>query len=215
MIELPAYFAFVLAATLIIATPGPSVLFVIARSINLGAKGGILSVCGVALGALCHAAAVALGLATVLQASPLAFEIIKYLGCLYLIYLGVRTMLAPPASREELPGSFSRRRVLLQGLLVELLNPKTALFFLAFLPQFASPERGAVATQLLVLGLTFVVLGVISDGIYAALAGKLAGVLKRSTLFRRTEKYLTGTVYCGLGIVGLVPRAMVRWVRNA
>ena len=205
MIDLPVYLAFILTAALIVASPGPSVLFVITRSIHLGPGGGLLSVAGVALGALCHAVAVALGLATVLQASPYAFSVIKHLGCFYLLYLGIRTFFSASKPAEAADGT--SRGIVLQGFLVELLNPKTALFFLAFLPQFASPANPSFGTQLFVLGLTFVVLGIISDGLYAIAAGRLAGLLKRSSRFRRTEKYLSGSVYCGLGLGGLFYRA--------
>lgn len=207
MIELPVYLTFILTAGLMVASPGPSVLFVITRSINLGSKGGLLSVCGVALGAFCHAVAVSLGLATLLQPSPHAFSLIKYLGCLYLLYLGIRTYLAKPALELEDDDTASHRGIVLQGFLVELLNPKTALFFLAFLPQFATPGHGMLGAQLLILGLTFVLVGVISDGLYAVAAGRLASILKQSSRFRRTEKYLSGTVYCGLGLGGLFYRA--------
>lgn len=207
MIDFPVYLAFILTAGLMVASPGPSVLFVITRSINLGSRGGLLSVCGVALGALCHAVAVSLGLATLLQASPHAFSLIKHLGCLYLLYLGVRTYLSKPTLELEGNDDANHRGIVLQGFLVELLNPKTALFFLAFLPQFATSGHGMMEAQLLILGLTFVVVGVLSDGIYALAAGRLATVLKQSSRFRRTEKYLSGTVYCGLGLGGLFYRA--------
>jgi threonine/homoserine/homoserine lactone efflux protein len=206
VIDLPVYLAFILTAGLIVASPGPSVLFVITRSIQLGPGGGLLSVAGVAFGALCHAVAVALGLATLLQASPYAFSVIKHLGCFYLLYLGIRTLVAAPRSAET-ADVVSRRGIVLQGFLVELLNPKTALFFLAFLPQFASPANPSFGTQLFILGLTFVFLGIVSDGLYAVAAGRLSGLLKRSSRFRRVEKYLSGSVYCGLGLGGLFYRA--------
>jgi threonine/homoserine/homoserine lactone efflux protein len=207
MIALSTYFAFVAAAVFIIATPGPSVLFVVARSIQLGMRGGLLSVLGVAIGASLHAVAVALGVAELLKRVPESFLVIKSLGCFYLIYLGLRTLLAKPA-RDQLDGdgSASGRRILTQGFLVEFLNPKTALFFVAFLPQFANPTGEHLSLQLLLLGVTFVVIGLISDGVYAAAAGKLSGWLKKSERFRRAEKYFSGCTYCGLGIGGLFYR---------
>lgn len=205
MIDIPIYLAFVAAALFIIATPGPSVLFVVARSIHLGTRGGILSVAGIALGALCHAVAVSLGLAGIVDAHPQAFVVIKNMGCIYLVYLGLNTWFSKPAKnvpardREE-----SWKRILVQGWLVELLNPKTALFFIAFLPQFTDPPKGNAGLQLISLGITFVVLGLFSDSIYALLSGRAAILLKRSTAFTRVEKYVSGSVYCGLGFSGLL-----------
>jgi len=204
MIDLNIYFAFVLAALLIIVIPGPSVLFVIARSINLGVKGGIISVIGVSIGALCHAIAVSLGLARIFESSPDAFMIIKNIGCLYLIYLGFKTFLTNrDKERGQINKIESHKNILIQGCLVELFNPKTALFFVAFLPQFTNPAKGNVGIQLMALGITFVLLGLVSDGVYSALSGRMGSFLKQSITFRKVEKYLSGSVYCGLGITGL------------
>ena len=205
MIDMNLYFTFVLAALFIIATPGPSVLFVIARSVNLGIKGGMLSVVGVSVGALCHAVAVSLGLAKIFESSPDAFVVIRNLGCLYLIYLGIKTFLSNKnQDNNELQQEESGKHILLQGCLVELLNPKTALFFIAFLPQFTNPTKGHVGVQLIVLGLTFVMVGLMSDGLYAVMAGRLGSFFKKSTTFRKIEKYFSGSIYCGLGLVGLL-----------
>ncbi|MEA3358937.1 MAG: LysE family translocator [Thermodesulfobacteriota bacterium] len=204
MIDLNLYFAFVMAAILIIVIPGPSVLFVIARSINLGIKGGILSIVGVSVGALCHSVAISLGLAKLFETSPEAFVTIKNIGCFYLIYLGIKTFLSKENKENTESGQKeSNCGILIQGCLVELLNPKTALFFIAFLPQFTNETKGNIGIQLIALGLTFVFLGLISDGIYAAMAGRIGGFLKKSAAFRKIEKYLSGSVYCGLGLAGL------------
>lgn len=201
------YLAFVFASAIVIAMPGPSVLFVVARSIEHGTRAGLVSVVGVAGGALMHTVLVAFGLAQIFQASPLGFTIVKDLGGVYLIYLGIRTLFRPTNSPTELaalaPGAV--RRILLDGFMVELLNPKTALFFLAFLPQFVSTTRGSpVAPQLLLLGGTFVLLGFVSDGVYCIGAARIARMLKRSTAFQRAEKYLAGSTYLGLGLATLL-----------
>jgi threonine/homoserine/homoserine lactone efflux protein len=207
MIEPSAYFTFVIAATLIIATPGPSVFFVLARSLELGVKGGLLSVCGIALGACCHAVAVSLGVAELFKASPAGFTIVRNLGCLYLLYLGVRTWLAKQQDASTTcDKSQPRRSIVLQGFLVEWLNPKTALFFLAFLPQFASPDRKHLSLQLLFLGITFVGIGLICDSIYASVAGRLGGLLERSVFLRKAQKCFSVSVYFALGIVGFLYR---------
>jgi len=207
MPTLDLYLGFIVASAIVIAMPGPSVLFVIARSIEHGPRAGLVSVVGVAGGALVHTVLVAVGLAQVFQASPLAFAIIKNLGGVYLLYLGLRTLLrrAVPAAEATALAPGALRRILFDGLMVELLNPKTALFFLAFLPQFVSTRPGAtVAPQLLLLGGTFGLLGLVSDGIYCIGAARIARTLKRSTIFQRTEKYLTGSTYLGLGCATLL-----------
>lgn len=204
MIDYNLYLAFVMAAFLVIATPGPSALFVVARSINLGIRGGFLSVIGVSIGALCHAIAVSLGLAQVLSSSPEAFIVIKNLGCIYLIFLGIKTFLSKePRKDGDMEKDNNSKNVIKQGMLVELLNPKTALFFLAFLPQFTNGNLGNVGVQLVVLGLTFVAIGLLCDGMYTLLAGQIGSFLKKSTWFRRIEKYVSGSVYCSLGVIGL------------
>lgn len=192
---------FLTAATVLIVTPGPAVLYVVTRSIAQGRPAGIVSVLGVGVGNLGHAIAAALGLSAVLASSALAFSVLKYVGAAYLIWLGVRKFRAPAADVQE--ASFRPERlaaVFRQGLLVGVLNPKTALFFLAFLPQFASPERGSVPAQLFVLGAIVAAMGMVTDSCYALLSGTFAAWLKRRRSFLRHERYVSGTVYCGLGL---------------
>jgi threonine/homoserine/homoserine lactone efflux protein len=192
---------FVLAAVALLITPGPAVLYIVARSVEQGRWAGLVSALGVHVGTLVHVAAAALGLSALLVSSALAFDIVKYLGALYLIYLGVRRLLtsdAAAASSAAAPRSL--RRLFTQGIVVNILNPKTALFFLAFLPQFADPARGRLGLQILCLGLIFVALGVVSDGLYAVLAGTAGGWLKRGGRFLRIERYVTGGVFVGLGL---------------
>ena len=192
---------FVLAAVALLITPGPAVLYIVARSVEQGRWAGLVSALGVHVGTLVHVAAAALGLSALLVSSALAFDIVKYLGALYLIYLGVRRLLtsdAAAASTAAAPRSL--RRLFTQGIVVNILNPKTALFFLAFLPQFADPARGQLGLQILGLGLIFVALGVVSDGLYAVLAGTAGGWLKQGGRFLRVERYVTGGVFVGLGL---------------
>jgi threonine/homoserine/homoserine lactone efflux protein len=192
---------FVVAALVLLVTPGPAVLYIVARSVEQGRLAGLVSALGVHVGTLVHVAAAAFGLSALLVSSALAFNVVKYLGALYLIYLGARKLLG----RDQAPGggepaAHSLRRLFAQGIVVNVLNPKTALFFLAFLPQFVDVSRGAVGVQLLILGLIFVVLGVLSDGLYAVAAGTAGVWLKGSGRLLRAERYVSGSVFIGLGV---------------
>jgi len=192
---------FVLAAVALLVTPGPAVLYIVARSVEQGRWAGLVSALGVHVGTLVHVAAAALGLSALLVSSALAFDIVKYLGALYLMYLGIRRLLtSDAAAAASAAAPRSLRRLFAQGIVVNILNPKTALFFLAFLPQFADPSRGQLGLQILVLGLIFVALGVVSDGLYAVLAGTAGGWLKQGGRFLRVERYVTGGVFVGLGL---------------
>jgi len=191
---------FVVAALVLLVTPGPAVLYIVTRSVEQGRLAGLVSALGIHVGTLVHVTAAALGLSALLVSSALAFSVVKYLGAAYLIYLGVRKLVA------EAPGDGGRplaprrlTRIFLEGVIVNLLNPKTALFFLAFLPQFVDPARGGVAGQILVLGVIFVALGVVSDGAWALAAGTAGSLFRRSRTALRAERYVTGTVFIGLG----------------
>jgi threonine/homoserine/homoserine lactone efflux protein len=196
----PTTLALFCAATLaILLVPGPSVLFIVTRSVAQGRAAGLVSVLGVHAGSAIHALAATLGISAVLAASATAFTIIKYAGVAYLIWLGVRKLLTRDHAEEtvELPVR-SKRRMFWEGLVVNVLNPKTAIFFLAFLPQFTDPAAGPVAPQMLVLGLIWIVLGVLSDGSYAVLSSALAGRVRRSMRARRRLDVGSGLVYLGL-----------------
>lgn len=198
----PTTLALFCAATLaILLVPGPSVLFIVTRSVAQGRAAGLVSVLGVHAGSAIHALAATLGISAVLAASATAFTIIKYAGVAYLIWLGVRKLLGRPADPEDgAAPPASRRRVFAEGFVVNVLNPKTAIFFLAFLPQFVDPARGSVAGQIVVLGLCWVLLGMASDGTYALIAAAIADRLRRRT--RRAARRLdvaSGLVYIGLG----------------
>jgi threonine/homoserine/homoserine lactone efflux protein len=169
--------------------------------VNQGRLAGVFSVFGIATGTLFHVAAAALGLSAVLVSSALAFDIVKYLGAGYLIYLGIRKILAKEEEQQaELNKSESLRRIYSQGIIVNLLNPKTALFFFAFLPQFVDVSAGNYTFQILMLGLLFVVMATITDGAYALLASSIANRFKGNIHYLKGQRYFTGIVYVGLGL---------------
>jgi threonine/homoserine/homoserine lactone efflux protein len=199
--DMPSLGLFIAAALVLLITPGPAVLYIVTRSIDQGRRAGLVSMLGVHVGTLVHVAAAAAGLAVLLAASATAFSVVRYLGAGYLVYLGVRRLLRRgPATAPA--GSQARRlrRAFVDGVVVNVLNPKTALFFLAFLPQFVDGARGQVAWQILALGLLFVLLGTITDGLYALGAGTAAAWLRGSPQFLRCEPWISGSMYIGLGL---------------
>ncbi|MET8861668.1 LysE family translocator [Nonomuraea sp. NPDC004580] len=189
------------AATLgLLIVPGPAVLYIVTRSVAQGRGAGMISVLGVHAGSLVHVAAAALGISALLAASATAFTVVKYVGVAYLLWLGVRKLMRRGSTGDtpvELPVQ-TRRRLFWEGFVVNVLNPKTAIFFLAFLPQFVHPEAGPVGPQILLLGLLWVVLGVASDGAYALLSSALAGRLRGSARARRRLDVGSGLVYLGM-----------------
>jgi threonine/homoserine/homoserine lactone efflux protein len=191
---------FAAAAVVLLVIPGPAVLFIVTRSVAQGRAAGLVSVLGVHAGSVVHVVAAALGVSALLAASATAFAVVKYLGAAYLVYLGLRRLLQRDGDREgAVTPPVPAARLFGQGFIVNVLNPKTAVFFLAFLPQFVNPARGPVAIQILVLGLCFIALGLCSDGTYAMLASALAGRLRRSALSRRRLNRASGLVFIGLG----------------
>ena len=193
---------FIAAALALLITPGPAVLYIVARSIDQGRIAGIVSVLGIGVGTLFHVAAAAFGVSALLVSSVLAFSLVKYLGAAYLIYLGLRKLLerekAEPVETVE-PQKLSR--IFYQGVMVNLLNPKTALFFFAFLPQFVDVSRGAIALQVAFLGSLLVVMGFFSDGFYAVLAGTVGNWLRGNLRFLQAQRYFAGSVFIALGLV--------------
>lgn len=208
MPELTQLHLFVLASLALLIVPGPAVLYIVARSVNQGRLTGVVSVAGVQVGALVHIAAAAFGLSALLLSSALAFNAVKYLGAAYLIYLGLRKLFSREAAhgdhRDVVVESEPLRRVFAQGIVVNLLNPKTALFFFAFLPQFVDPSKGPIALQILLLGALFVCLAMMSDGAYAVLAGSLGNWLRTNRRFWQGQRLFAGTVYIGLGVTTAV-----------
>ena len=193
---------FLTAAFILIVTPGPAVLYIITRSVDQGRRAGLVSVLAIETGNLFHVVASALGISAILLSSALAFDIVKYLGAAYLVYLGIKTLTSPTKTAQpEAVEKKSLGRIFSQGVIVAILNPKTALFFFAFLPQFVDPARGAVPLQLLLLGLIMVTMATVSDSLYALAAGAAGRWLRGSVRFLRFQRYFSGTVYIGLGLM--------------
>jgi threonine/homoserine/homoserine lactone efflux protein len=193
---------FVGAALLLLVVPGPSVLYIVTQSVSHGRRAGIVSVAGITTGTLVHIVAATVGLSALLASSALAFDVVKYLGAAYLIAVGVRRLAG--WERESVLRPRDTRdlgRLYRQGIVVNTLNPKTALFFLAFLPQFVDPGRGMPWLQVLALGLLFAALGFCSDGVWALVAGTLGERLRRSRRFPAVQRYVSGSVFVGLGAV--------------
>jgi threonine/homoserine/homoserine lactone efflux protein len=193
---------FVVAALILLVIPGPAVLYIVAQSISRGRLAGIVSMLGIQVGGLVHVAAAAAGLSALLVRSSVAFNVVKYAGAAYLIYLGLRRILGK--EEADTPGAApekSLRRLFAQGVVINVLNPKTALFFFSFLPQFVDVDAGSVALQIATLGLVFILLATLSDGLYALAAGSAAGWLRERSGFVRGERYATGGVLVGLGVL--------------
>ena len=192
--------AFLITSLILAVTPGPGVLYIVTRSLTQGRRYGLASVAGVALGNLGNAVGASIGLAAVFAVSAMAFTAVKYLGALYLVYLGLLAMRAArPACALTIPPPASLRRIFRDGFIVALLNPKTAVFFAAFLPQFMPADSPAIV-QSLTLGSTFVAIAAVTDTAYAMGAGALAPVLTRARGVRTFGRYLTGGSFIGLGV---------------
>ena len=201
MPDVPTIVLFLVASLGLLLIPGPAVLYVVTRSASQGRRAGLASVGGVELASLTHSVAAAFGLSALLLTSALAFSVVKYLGAAYLIFLGIRTLLARNEGQQvSAPAPKSASQLFAQGFLVNLLNPKTALWFYAFLPQFVNPARGAVVWQILVLGILFVLLASCTDSLYALLGSTVGQWLFRSVRFQQVRKYVTGSIYIILGV---------------
>jgi len=188
------------AALALIVVPGPAVLYIVAQSIDRGRLAGFVSALGVAVGGLVHVTAATIGLSSLLVSSATAFTAVKYAGAAYLIGLGLHTLLVRRDARPDAVVRERRlRRRFWQGVVVNVLNPKTALFFLAFLPQFVDRDQGSAALQLGVLGLLFVSLAVLSDSLWALAAGTASEHLRGSRRFLAVQRYVSGSVFVGLG----------------
>lgn len=197
---------FAIAALALLVIPGPSVLYVVTRSIEQGRRAGLVSVLGLHTGSLVHIAAAATGLSALLLASATLFNAVKLAGAAYLIFLGVSRLVKRAAPAERRLERASLRRVYGQGFVVNLLNPKTALFFVAFFPQFVASGHGPVVVQILVLGLVFVALGLLSDSTYAIVAGTIGGRLRARTRTRGPRRQWSGLVLIALGLVAATTR---------
>lgn len=181
--------------------PGPAVIFTMARATTSGTKAGVATGLGIAIGDLVHTAMAVLGLSAIILTSAYLFTVIKYLGAAYLVYLGIRAFIqkvdfdSGMRVQAVAPGQALR-----QGILAEVLNPKAALFFLAFLPQFVNPANGSVALQLSILGVLFVLMGLFSTVVVSICAGEVSGYLRRNPSFMRWQNRVVGGIYCALGV---------------
>jgi threonine/homoserine/homoserine lactone efflux protein len=197
---------FSVAALVLLITPGPAVIYIVTRTLGQGRRAGLVSVLGIHTGSVVHVVAAAFGVSAVLARSARAFDAVKLAGAAYLIYLGFRRI---TATRRE--GAHDRprretdlRRVYAQGVVVNVLNPKTALFFLAFLPQFVDPARSPAGLQMVVLGLWFIGLGICSDSAYALGASAVRRRLRPTKRSARGRDQLCGAAYIGLGVTAAV-----------
>jgi threonine/homoserine/homoserine lactone efflux protein len=210
MPDVPTFALFVAASLALLLVPGPAVIYVVARSVEGGRLTGLVSVLGVELGTLLHVVFAAAGLSAIVVSSAVAFSVVKWLGAAYLVWLGLRQILGRDGGDQEAPLSGSgenRLRVFSQSVLVQVLNPKVALFFLAFLPQFVDPSRSAAWTQVVVLGTTLATLGLFTDGLYALLGGTAGEWIRKQRAgagLRRARRYVTGGVYIALGAVAAI-----------
>jgi len=201
MIDPSKLYLFIGAAIALLLLPGPAVLYITTRSATQGRVAGLVSVLAIETANFVQAVAAALGLSVILMSSALAFDVVKYLGAAYLIYLGIRKlMVSDNGAEDEEVKRESLARIYWQGFAVNILNPKTALFFFAFLPQFVDPAKGNVTGQNLLLGAIFVGMAILTDSMYALLASSLAGKLNGNKRFQNGQRYFAGLVYIGLGI---------------
>lgn len=196
---------FVIASAILVLIPGPAVLYIVSTGIGRGRRMALASMLGIETGALFHVAAAAVGLSAVVASSVVAYSVVKYAGAAYLIYLGIKTLRdRDDSSPLKIPGATSARSAFKRGVIVNILNPKLALFFLAFLPQFVVPATGSVADpsvsgQLVFLGLLFISVAVVIDGVYAMTSGMIGNLLNHNERFARAQRRVAGVTYIALG----------------
>jgi threonine/homoserine/homoserine lactone efflux protein len=192
---------FVAAALVLLVVPGPAVLYVVTRSVHQGRRAGLASVLGIHTGTLVHIAAATAGLSALILSSAVAFTTVKIAGAAYLVGLGLWTLFSGHAEGDIPVGGDRRlRRVYTHGIVVNVLNPKTALFFLAFLPQFVDPTAPHPALQIAFLGVLFGGLGLVTDSLWAIAAATAGGLIRGSRRFLRAQRYVAGSVFIGLGV---------------
>ncbi len=200
MFEVSTLVTFVIASAILVLIPGPAVLYIVSTGIGRGRRMALASMLGIETGTLFHVGAAAVGLSAVVANSVVAYSIVKSVGAGYLVYLGVKTL----RERDEtgpikIPGATSARVAFRRGVVVNVLNPKVALFFLAFLPQFVNTASGSVASQLVFLGLLFIAVAVVIDGMYAMTSGTIGALLTRNARAARAQRTVAGVAYLALG----------------
>jgi len=201
MIDLSTLIAYVAVVLGFVFIPGPATLLTIARATSSGTKVGIATGAGIAAGDIFHTIMAMVGISAIIATSATLFSIVKYIGAAYLVYLGIRAIIEKsPTDPTAGALAISAGKAFRQAVLTEVLNPKTALFFLAFLPQFVRPENGTVMFQLAVLGIVFVVLGLFSTVVFAVSAGRLGAFLRRNPTVLKWQGKVVGGIYCALGV---------------
>jgi threonine/homoserine/homoserine lactone efflux protein len=191
---------FLTTTVVLLLIPGPAVLYIVAQSVEHGRRAGLAAVGGVHVGSAVHVAAATVGLSALLVSSAVAFSAVKLVGAAYLVFLGVQRLIGRgEGNGAPAHGGRDLRRIFRQGIVVNVLNPKTALFFFAFLPQFVNPSRSA-APQIAILGLMWIVVGLMSDGFYAVLSGTVGAAVRRRPGFARAQRLISGLVLIGLGV---------------
>ena len=201
MIDLTILITYVAVVLGFVFIPGPATLLTVARATSSGTRVGLATGAGIAAGDMIHSFMAIVGISAIVAASALLFSIIKYIGAAYLVYLGIRAILHKTQLDMATAGiPISAGKAFRQAILAEVLNPKTALFFLAFLPQFVRPESGSVMLQLTVLGIVFVLLGLVSTAVFAVCAGVLGNFLRRNPTVLKWQGKVVGGIYCALGV---------------
>ena len=206
MPSIDSMITFAIASLALLVIPGPAVLYVINRSIADGRSIALAGVAGLELGNFVHVIAATIGLSALIAASATAFGVVKWIGAGYLIFIGIRTIVRKPEAFSQEQKTLSRRKSFTQGIIVNTFNPKVALFFLSFLPQFIDEKSGSAALQSLILGTLFVAIGLCTDGMYAILASALRNTLLRGKSLPFIQRYVAGSVFVLLGIVASTAR---------
>jgi threonine/homoserine/homoserine lactone efflux protein len=203
--SLSTYALFIATALALLAIPGPAVLYVVSRSIDQGRRAGLASVLGITSGTVVHVTLATVGLSSLVLASKVAFDAVRYVGAAYLVFLGIRRLLTRQVEEDpESRAPRSARDLYTQGLIVNLLNPKTIVFIFAFIPQFVDVNAGHVWLQIMLLGLTFAGLGLASDSLYAVVAGTVADRVRGTPFIARVERWFGGSVLIGLGLAAAI-----------
>jgi threonine/homoserine/homoserine lactone efflux protein len=201
MADLSTLAVFCAASLALAVVPGPAVLYIVAQSVDQGRLAGLVSALGIATGGLVHVAAATVGLSSLLASSATAFTVVKYGGAAYLVILGIRRLLTRETIDDEIARApRTRRKLFVDGVVVNVLNPKTALFFIAFLPQFVDPDAGTATLQIFALGLIFALIALSSDSLWALAAGTARSWLQRSRWYLGVKRWVTGLVFVGLGL---------------
>ncbi|MBV6658708.1 MAG: LysE family translocator [Devosiaceae bacterium] len=201
MVEPATLLTYCLVVLGFVFIPGPATILTVARATSSGTRVGLATASGIAVGDLIHTAMAVIGISAVIMASAFLFTLIKYLGAAYLVYLGIRAILdrSVPDMGATAP-ALTARTAFHQAIVAEVLNPKTALFFLAFLPQFVDPANGLIALQLTIFGVVLVLLGLLSTVVFALSAGSLGAFLRRNPTVLKWQGKVVGGIYCALGV---------------